>query len=218
MLVMLVLLMTGCTLRVVSELLAYQDYARWAWNVLPGSALIELTAVALFAINLIMTFARLPMVFWIACPAFQGANMGSCVHAPKTEAATASSSVELEMASSQEFRNRSSLRQPWQTDVLGWPARTDESCLIPPGPLTVFGLFSQVRSLETESSLFNIKLRAPLRQTQFPAFDLRPSSWQQLSVLVKSCFEFPIHQGIQSRPRQPSRRLRATAPLPGFGR
>jgi uncharacterized protein involved in response to NO len=62
MLVMLVLLMTGCTLRVVSELLAYQDYARWAWNVLPVSALIELMAVALFAINLITTFARLPRV------------------------------------------------------------------------------------------------------------------------------------------------------------
>lgn len=62
MLMMLVLLMAGCTLRVVSEVLAYQDYARWAWNVLPVSALIELTAVALFAINLITTFARLPMV------------------------------------------------------------------------------------------------------------------------------------------------------------
>lgn len=62
MLMMLVLLMAGCTLRVVSEVLAYQDYARWAWNVLPVSALIELTAVALFAINLITTFARLPKV------------------------------------------------------------------------------------------------------------------------------------------------------------
>lgn len=62
MLMMLVLLMAGCTLRVVSEVLAYQDYARWAWNVLPVSALIELTAVALFAINLIATFARPPMV------------------------------------------------------------------------------------------------------------------------------------------------------------
>ena len=62
MLMMLVLLMAGCTLRVVSELLAYQDYARWAWNVLPVSALIELTAVTLFAINLITTFAHLPMV------------------------------------------------------------------------------------------------------------------------------------------------------------
>jgi len=62
MLIMLVLLMAGCTLRVVSELLAYQDYAKWAWNVLPVSALIELAAVLLFAINLITTFARLPMV------------------------------------------------------------------------------------------------------------------------------------------------------------
>lgn len=62
MLVMLALLMTGCTLRVASEILAYQDYAKWAWNVLPVSALIELTAVALFAINLIATFARPPVV------------------------------------------------------------------------------------------------------------------------------------------------------------
>ena len=62
MLVMLVLLMTGCTLRVASEILAYQEYAAWAWNVLPVSALIELTAVTLFAINLIVTFIRPPVV------------------------------------------------------------------------------------------------------------------------------------------------------------
>lgn len=62
MLVMLVLLMSGCTLRVGSEILAYQDYAKWAWNILPISALIELTAIALFAINLIATFARSPVV------------------------------------------------------------------------------------------------------------------------------------------------------------
>lgn len=62
MLVMLVLLMVGCTFRVASEILAYQDYAKWAWNVLPVSALIELTAVALFAGNLIVTFARPPVV------------------------------------------------------------------------------------------------------------------------------------------------------------
>ena len=62
MLVMLVLLMSGCTLRVASEILAYQDYATWAWNILPISALIELTAVALFAVNLIVTFARRPAV------------------------------------------------------------------------------------------------------------------------------------------------------------
>jgi uncharacterized protein involved in response to NO len=58
MLVMLILLMAGCTLRVASEMLAYQGYAKWAWDVLPVSALIELTAVALFTINLIATFAR----------------------------------------------------------------------------------------------------------------------------------------------------------------
>ena len=62
MLVMLVLLMTGCTLRVASEILAYQDYATWAWTILPISALIELTAVAFFAVNLIATFMRPPVV------------------------------------------------------------------------------------------------------------------------------------------------------------
>lgn len=62
MLMMLVLLMTGRTLRVASEILAYQDYATWAWTILPVSALIELTAVALFAINLTATFMRPPVV------------------------------------------------------------------------------------------------------------------------------------------------------------
>jgi len=62
MLLMLVLLMTGCTLRVTSEILAYQNYAAWAWNVLPVSALIELAAVTLFAVNLFVTFLRPPVV------------------------------------------------------------------------------------------------------------------------------------------------------------
>ncbi|HTT25160.1 MAG TPA: NnrS family protein [Candidatus Sulfotelmatobacter sp.] len=62
MLVMLILLMSGCTLRVAAEVLAYQSYAAWAWNILPISALIELTAVTLFAVNLIVTFARPPVV------------------------------------------------------------------------------------------------------------------------------------------------------------
>ena len=62
MLVMLTLLMTGCTLRVASEILAYQNYAKWAWDILPASALIELTAVTLFAINLVATFVRPPLV------------------------------------------------------------------------------------------------------------------------------------------------------------
>jgi len=62
MLLMLVLLMSGCTLRVASEILAYQDYASWAWSILPVSALIELAAVTLFAVNLVVTFLRPPVV------------------------------------------------------------------------------------------------------------------------------------------------------------
>jgi hypothetical protein len=62
MLWMLILLMTGCTLRVTSEILAYQGYAAWAWNGLPVSALMELTAVFLFAVNLAVTFLRPPIV------------------------------------------------------------------------------------------------------------------------------------------------------------
>ena len=61
MLWMLILLMTGCTLRVASEILAYQGYAAWAWSGLPVSALIELTAVFLFAVNLTVTFLRPPI-------------------------------------------------------------------------------------------------------------------------------------------------------------
>ena len=38
----LLLLTIGCTLRVSSEVLAYQGYANWAWSVLPVSAMLEL--------------------------------------------------------------------------------------------------------------------------------------------------------------------------------
>jgi len=58
----LALLMTGCALRVSCEILAYQGYAGWAWGVLPVSALIEMSAVTLFAANLAWTFARPPIV------------------------------------------------------------------------------------------------------------------------------------------------------------
>jgi len=44
------------------KILAYQDYAKWAWNIMQVSALIELAAVTLFAVNLISTFARPPIV------------------------------------------------------------------------------------------------------------------------------------------------------------
>ena len=53
----LLLLMLGCTLRVSCEVLAYQGYAAWAWRILPASALIELTALSVFTVNMLCTFA-----------------------------------------------------------------------------------------------------------------------------------------------------------------
>ncbi len=60
MFIALLLLTIGCLLRVSSEILAYQGFARSAWSWLPVSAVIEMTAVTLFAINLFATFARRP--------------------------------------------------------------------------------------------------------------------------------------------------------------
>ncbi|MEZ5289789.1 MAG: NnrS family protein [Vicinamibacterales bacterium] len=51
----LTLLMLGCVLRVSSEILAYEQYAEWAWFVLPLSGGIELAALGIFAINLYRT-------------------------------------------------------------------------------------------------------------------------------------------------------------------
>src|SRR6516164_8994996 len=69
----LFLLTFGCALRVCAEVLAYQDYARSAWRVLPGSALLELAALTLFAVNIMGTLVlqrthavREPMVTKIA--------------------------------------------------------------------------------------------------------------------------------------------------------
>ena len=56
----LLLLSVGCTLRVSSEVLAYQGYAPWAWSVLPGSALLELAGLTAFAINILGTFLLEP--------------------------------------------------------------------------------------------------------------------------------------------------------------
>ena len=56
----LVLLTTGCTLRVSSEVLAYQGYADWAWPVLSVSALFELAGVTAFAMNIFGTFILEP--------------------------------------------------------------------------------------------------------------------------------------------------------------
>jgi hypothetical protein len=52
----LLLLTIGCTLRVSSEVLAYQGYASWAWSVLPVSAMLELAGITAFAINISGTF------------------------------------------------------------------------------------------------------------------------------------------------------------------
>ena len=52
----LVLLSLGCTVRVSSEVLAYQRYANWAWFVLPVSGVLELAGITAFAINIFGTF------------------------------------------------------------------------------------------------------------------------------------------------------------------
>ena len=54
------LLSIGCILRVSSEILSYQEISTLAWKVLPVSAVLELTGVTLFALNLILTFMRRP--------------------------------------------------------------------------------------------------------------------------------------------------------------
>jgi hypothetical protein len=54
----LLLLTVGCSLRVGSEILAYRELAQAAWQWLPVSAITEMTAVTIFAANLLVTFAR----------------------------------------------------------------------------------------------------------------------------------------------------------------
>jgi uncharacterized protein involved in response to NO len=56
----LTLLTIGCTLRVSSEVLAYQGYANWAWSVLPVSAMLELAGITAFAVNIFGTFILEP--------------------------------------------------------------------------------------------------------------------------------------------------------------
>ena len=56
----LLFLTTGCALRVTSEIIAYQYSVTWAWTALSASALIEMTAVTLFAINMAATFVFAP--------------------------------------------------------------------------------------------------------------------------------------------------------------
>ena len=60
MFVSLLLLAIGCFVRVSSEIVAYQGFASWAWSWLPVSAVTEMTAVTVFAVNLVLTFNSLP--------------------------------------------------------------------------------------------------------------------------------------------------------------
>ncbi|MBZ5506734.1 MAG: NnrS family protein [Acidobacteriia bacterium] len=60
MLTCLLLLNIGCSLRVSSEILAYENYWSPAWRILPWSAVCELIAVTVFAVNLLLTFKQLP--------------------------------------------------------------------------------------------------------------------------------------------------------------
>jgi uncharacterized protein involved in response to NO len=59
----LALLLAGCTLRVSMEPLAYEGIARFAWKLLPLSGCFELSAVLLFALQMIMTFAHGQSIF-----------------------------------------------------------------------------------------------------------------------------------------------------------
>jgi len=52
----LLLLQTGCTLRVCSEPLAYEGIVSFAWKTLPISGMLELSGVLVFAANLVLTF------------------------------------------------------------------------------------------------------------------------------------------------------------------
>ena len=56
----LVLVTTGCALRVTCEVIAYQGYANWAWSFLPVSALSELAGLTIYAINILGTFILQP--------------------------------------------------------------------------------------------------------------------------------------------------------------
>jgi uncharacterized protein involved in response to NO len=56
----LLLLTVGCSARVSCEVLAYQGYAAWAWQALPWSAVLELTGLTTFAVNILGTFLLQP--------------------------------------------------------------------------------------------------------------------------------------------------------------
>jgi uncharacterized protein involved in response to NO len=64
----LAILNLGCLLRVASEVPAYEANLRAAWQILPISAVTELTAVTLFAVNLGITLLLPPPYPAVARP------------------------------------------------------------------------------------------------------------------------------------------------------
>ncbi|HSU20192.1 MAG TPA: hypothetical protein VLI45_10660 [Acidobacteriaceae bacterium] len=62
----LLALHVGCALRVTLEPLAYEGYWRFAWRILPYSALVELAAVTLFAWNIFATLLQPPAHLGVA--------------------------------------------------------------------------------------------------------------------------------------------------------
>jgi len=56
----LLLLQIGCALRVIFEPLAYENYWKFGWKLLPVSAIVELTAVTMFAWNILATLLQPP--------------------------------------------------------------------------------------------------------------------------------------------------------------
>lgn len=73
MFVTLLLLELGCALRVSSEPLAYESILQPAWHTLPASGILELTAVLLFASNIVLTYARGRAFLAAGAPSFNNA-------------------------------------------------------------------------------------------------------------------------------------------------
>jgi hypothetical protein len=56
----LLLLQIGCAIRVMFEPLAYENYWKFGWKLLPASAIVELAAVTMFAWNIFATLLQPP--------------------------------------------------------------------------------------------------------------------------------------------------------------
>lgn len=73
MFVSLLLANIGCAIRVMSEIVAYQYQVPWAWSLLPISATLEMTGVAVFTLNMVLTICVRP-TFPLAQQTCSGTN------------------------------------------------------------------------------------------------------------------------------------------------